>query len=313
MRKLNLLPTPKSDTGRGSRSVFWPRDLLPTTVSNARVMTYGYDSHIRHRLGPERSRSTVYDIAWDFLVALEASRRSDPERPISLIAHSLGGIVVKEMLRKSSTCGQSHLRPVFSSMVGVVFFGTPHGGADPRSFLKTVAEHLLRATGFTVNQQIADTLLPSSERLRELRDEFAPMARQQGWAIHSFQEQTGVKALNGGKVVEDTSSYLNAPDLEVTEHIFQNHMEMCRFVGPHDPEYRKVAAAISRIMAKEGKAKTDPDHVTKPHVDSMALKAIMDSLRFDQDDARHQNIKSAHAKTCKWLLKSDTYSDWVKS
>ncbi|KAK8024357.1 hypothetical protein PG993_012423 [Apiospora rasikravindrae] len=313
MRKLNLLPTPKADTGRGSRSVFWPRDLLPTTVPHARVMTYGYDSHIRHRFGPEGSQSTVYDIAWDFLVALEASRRSDPERSILLIAHSLGGIVVKEMLRKSTTCGQSHLRPVFASMLGVIFFGTPHGGADPRSFLKTVAEHLLRATGFTVNQQIADTLLPSSERLRELRDEFAPMARQRGWAIHSFQEQMGVKGLNGGKVVEDTSSYLNAPDLEVTEHICQNHMEMCRFVGSHDPEYRKVAAAISRIMKNGFKATTEPDHVTEPNVDPMALKEIMELLRFDQDDARHQNIKSAHAKTCKWLLKCEMYSDWVRS
>ncbi|KAK7946866.1 uncharacterized protein PG986_011187 [Apiospora aurea] len=198
-------------------------------------------------------------------------------------------------------------------MVGVVFFGTPHGGADPRSFLKTVAEHVLRATGFTVNQQIADTLLPSSERLRELRDQFPPMARQQGWAIHSFQEQMGVKSLNSGKVVEDTSSYLNAPDLEVTEHICQNHMEMCRFMGPHDPEYRKAASAISRSVMSQGKATTDLDHVTEPNVDHMALEGIMNSLRFDQDDARHQNIKSAHAKTCKWLLKSDMYSDWVKS
>ncbi|KAK6839915.1 hypothetical protein PG987_005781 [Apiospora arundinis] len=314
IRKLNILPNDKPNPSHGSRSVFWPRDLLPATVPDARVMTYGYDTHIRHRLGPEGSQSTVYDISWDFLVALEASRRSEPTRPIIFIAHSLGGIVVKEMLRRASIyrLGQSHLRPVFDSTKGVLFFGTPHGGSDPRGFLQKFAEQLFRATGFTVNQQIVNTLLPSSERLRELRDEFAPMARQQGWIIHSFQEQIGVKALSSDKVVDDTSSYLNAPDLEVTEHIGQNHMEMCRFVGPHDPEYRKVAAAITHITPAECKIVSDPISTQDPHIDSQELENILDLLRFGQHDARHHNIKSAHAKTCKWLLKSDSYLEWAE-
>lgn len=37
----------------------------------------------------------------------------------------------------------------------------------------------------------------------------------------------------------------------------------------------------------------------------------MESLRFDQIDARQMNIKSAHAKTCKWLLNSSQYIDWL--
>ncbi|KAK8093000.1 hypothetical protein PG999_014587 [Apiospora kogelbergensis] len=315
VRKFNPFSGPTANGGHGYRSVFWPRDLLPTTAPDARVMTYGYDTHIRHWIGPEGSHNTVYDIAWDFLVSLEASRRPAPARPIMLIAHSLGGIVVKEMLRRSSMCrlGQKHLLSVFDSTIGVIFFGTPHGGADPRRFLQSVAEQVIKAVGFTVNQQIVDSLLPSSERLRELRDEFAPMARQQGWAVHSFQEQMGIKPLGGRKVVDDTSSYLNAPEFEVTEHIGQNHMEMCRFVGSHDPEYRKVAAAVSRIMPSESKAATNHDLVTEPAVDHKTLQDILESLRFEQHDARHHNIKSAHTKTCKWLLKSVLYSDWVNS
>jgi hypothetical protein len=44
------------------------------------------------------------------------------------------------------------------------------------------------------------TLLPTSERLKELRDEFSPMAHQKEWMIYSFQEQYGVPALNDKKV-----------------------------------------------------------------------------------------------------------------
>jgi hypothetical protein len=81
-----------------------------------------------------------------------------------------------------------------------MFFGTPHGGADPRGILQHVAEKVIKAAGFSVNKQIVDTLLPSAERLRELRDEFSPMAHQQGWIIHSFQEEMGVHLLGGNKV-----------------------------------------------------------------------------------------------------------------
>ena len=116
------------------------------------------------------NRNTVYDIAWDFLVALAAERQAEPARPVLFVVHSLGGIVVKEMLRRSSHChlGQAHLCDIFKSTIGVMFFGTPHGGADPRGFLQRVAEKVIKVVGFPINEQIVSTLLPSAERLREL-------------------------------------------------------------------------------------------------------------------------------------------------
>jgi pimeloyl-ACP methyl ester carboxylesterase len=201
VRRLN--PFSRSHHGGNSTSaVYWPQDLVPETIPYARVLTYGYDTHVKHFLGPPVSSNTVYDIAWDFLVALEADRRKEPFRPVLFIAHSLGGIVAKETLRHSSGChvGQPHLRTVFDSTIGITFFGTPHSGADPRGLLQRIAERAIKAAGFSVNEQIVNTLLPSAERLRELRDEFSPMAHQQNWMIHSFQEQLGVKILSGCKV-----------------------------------------------------------------------------------------------------------------
>ncbi|KAH8691699.1 hypothetical protein GQ44DRAFT_590981, partial [Phaeosphaeriaceae sp. PMI808] len=40
---------------------------------------------------------------------------------------------------------------------------------------------------------------------------------------------------------------------------------------------------------------------------------LMGSLRFDQIDARQMTIKSAHTKTCKWLLRKSEYLDWLDS
>jgi hypothetical protein len=164
-------------------------------------LTYGYDTNIRHWASSPISRSTVYGIAGDFLVSLEADRRLEPLRPVLFIAHSLGGIVVKEMLRRGSR-SQEYLHNIFDSTAGIMFFGTPHGGADPLGFSQRIIENIGKVLGWRVNKQVVDTLMPSSERLMELRDEFGPMAQEEKWIIYSFQEQIGVSALGGNKVSE---------------------------------------------------------------------------------------------------------------
>lgn len=195
---------------------------------------------------------TVYDHAWDLLCSLEALRRNPNERsrPILFVAHSLGGIVVKEALRRSQGCAltKAHLHSVFGATVGVLFFGTPHRGADPRNFFHHLLSASARAFGVQVNSQIVNTLMPDAERLTELRDEFPTMCRTRKWQIFSFQEEYGDLMLFGSKVVVDQSSCLDDPTIETKQHISRNHMDMCRFSGLHDPEYSKVAAVMTFIL-----------------------------------------------------------------
>ncbi|KIW94840.1 uncharacterized protein Z519_04818 [Cladophialophora bantiana CBS 173.52] len=295
---------------RDRKSVYWPKDLLPHTAPHARILAYGYDTRFGHRVSPPRSQKSVYDFAKDFLMELEAVRRCQPTRPLLFIAHSLGGVVVKEMLRQSYGYlnHHPHLRTISESTLGIVFFGTPHGGADPRGLLRSIAENVARALGFTANETVLESLLPCSERLKQLRDEFGPMARAEGWKIHCFQEDHGIKALNGRKVVEDASSCLSDSSLEITEHIANDHMDMCRFSGLHDAEYRKVAAAISRILENSSDR---PSPASQTTLSIGQRQAYIKSLGFDQIDARHATIKTAHAKTCRWLLKKSGYRDWL--
>jgi ankyrin repeat protein len=85
-------------------------------------------------------------------------------------------------------------------------------------------------------------------------------------------------------------------------------MEMCRFSGLDDVEYRKVARAIDRVL--EGIARLTPPDAKKV-IDADQRQRILDCLRFDQIDARHTTIKTAHVKTCKWLLNKPEYRDWL--
>ncbi|KAF1952675.1 ankyrin repeat domain-containing protein [Byssothecium circinans] len=40
-------------------------------------------------------------------------------------------------------------------------------------------------------------------------------------------------------------------------------------------------------------------------------QSLLDSLRFERINDRQMTIKSAHAKTCRWLLKSEHYLNWL--
>ena len=78
--------------------VFWPRDLLPRRFPNFRIFTWGYDVDIDHAFSGT-STATVYDNAANLLSDLSDVRvlREAELRPLFFVAHSLGGIVVKDV------------------------------------------------------------------------------------------------------------------------------------------------------------------------------------------------------------------------
>ena len=85
-------------------------------------------------------------------------------------------------------------------------------------------------------------------------------------------------------------------------------MDMCRFSGQDDVEYGKVAGALNRVL--EATTKLAPLCV-RSVLNADQRQSYVNSLWFDQIDARHATIKTAHAKTCTWLLSKSEYQDWL--
>jgi hypothetical protein len=92
----------------------WLRDYLPLDVPNIRVSIYGYSSELANC----DSMATISDFTNDFLLNLENSRlprqlepvrspetslpvttrsASQQQRPLILIGHCLGGLIIKEV------------------------------------------------------------------------------------------------------------------------------------------------------------------------------------------------------------------------
>ena len=58
--------------------VYWPLDLLPITVPNARILTYGYDMTPKYSDIDEESTETIFSHARDLSYSLAAIRKEGP-------------------------------------------------------------------------------------------------------------------------------------------------------------------------------------------------------------------------------------------
>ena len=66
---------------RNSRTrVFWPHDLLPNDISNVRIFTYGYDSHISHGILGPANQSNISQHGLSLLNAITGKRHECRDR-----------------------------------------------------------------------------------------------------------------------------------------------------------------------------------------------------------------------------------------
>lgn len=77
-------------------SIFWPDDILSLECPDARILTWGYDTLITKGFQGPADKSNIFAHGKKLLFALGRNRRQN--RPIIFVAHSLGGIVVKDVL-----------------------------------------------------------------------------------------------------------------------------------------------------------------------------------------------------------------------
>jgi hypothetical protein len=189
----------KEDEAQG-KAVFWPQDLLKEDFPKARVMTFGYNTSITQGYHAAH-QGNIFSHARDLLYRLEAKRRNATKRDLVFIAHSLGGILVKEVLRRSETDPDPKINRIFMSTTGVFFFGTPHRGSkDWASFGEGIAAVAGRLLGVDTNDKVIHALLPTSSELELCRESFAVqwVKRGERLMVRTFQESKGVTGIRWG-------------------------------------------------------------------------------------------------------------------
>lgn len=229
---------------KNSPPVFWPADLLPIIRPTTRVLSFGFNAAMYH----SNTTSTIRDRARN-LLGLISARRADVNRPLILVGHCLGGLVVKQALCFANN--EERFRPTASATKAVIFFGTPHNGADKSSWnliadgYAALLTHL-PGKGSAVSP-MASAIIRYADELEEMKEDFAFLSPR--YAITSFYE-TDHWRKSGQCIVPKMSARMMVPT-EVAEAADGDHQAMCRFESADNVAFVTMCHRISEAVGED--------------------------------------------------------------
>lgn len=235
------------------------------------------------------------------------------------------------MLSRSSSSHEAELRSIVESTATIVFLGTPHRGSQDVAALGEVVRSVISSLGMETTPVILDALGLKTTDLLRAQEDFSTLWQRYDFRVKTFQEGLSLAKLKK-KVVPDHSSIIGDVR-ERAETLQANHMEMCRFSGKGDPNYRKVAGelrsmyySILRLKAVDAPARQRIRRYSRsifsaasskepPNAFSndQANEACLRSLWFPAINIRYQSLERPADKTCSWLFNLDSYQDWFSS
>lgn len=232
---------------------FWPAQLLPSFVEEekARILTYGYDAHMSSFIRSQSSKSLA-NHAKHLLAELVENRQMQKadERPLIFVAHSLGGLLVKQALIYSAEEPGEHLRSIFVSTYGILFLGTPHKVFNVREWglrLERIGSAVLPRKLIDRQPLIMDAFKENIKSIQDIDRCFLPLMNR--FRIYIFREgrPTNVKGILQYIVDEESAS----PMLQDFERasIDTVHSHMSKFENDSAPGFDLVVEGIQRYAS----------------------------------------------------------------
>ena len=212
---------------------FWPSWLAEDNVGLA-VWSAGYKAAVSEWTG---TAMPLFDRANNVLAELQAAGIGG--RPICWVTHSMGGLLVKKMLRNADSIA-AEFRSFSKTTRGVVFIGTPHTGSELAS--------LARYLGFILRlSAAAKELQPLSAQLLELNIWYRENHRRLGVATQAYFETQTTK---GVWVVDRGTA---DPGLEgvIPIGLDADHLSICKPSGKDDLVYKRTMAFIRSVVAPQ--------------------------------------------------------------
>jgi hypothetical protein len=211
---------------------FWPQWLADDHQELA-VWSVGYEVAASAWKG---TAMPLFDRAHHVLAELQAAGLG--QRPICFVAHSMGGLLVKQMLRNADSLAPE-FRSFSAATRGVVFLATPHTGSDLAS--------LARYLGLVLRSTIATRELEArASPLLELNTWYRENVRRLRVDTQAYFENQKTR----GVFVVDRASA--DPSLEGVTVIGldANHSGVCKPASRNDLLYRRSQAFIVNVLGE---------------------------------------------------------------
>jgi len=156
-------------------------------------------------------------------------------RPIAVIAHSLGGLLAKQIIRTGLESEDSDWQKIAKSIKFVAFLATPHSGSSLASTLgffaaKFISKHI-------------ETLKAGSTQLDELNQSYRILAGKQGIATTAYYEMFKTKGVH---VVTRESADPGVGGVNPIP-IDADHATICKPVDRNAPIYRSILRHLKKF------------------------------------------------------------------
>ncbi|XP_050397521.1 protein SERAC1 [Patella vulgata] len=173
-----------------NRTSCWPKDWLAKDMKRVRIVSLDYDTHLS-----EWYSTCPHDIEKRSLVKraeemIEKLRKAGVgDRPIIWAGHSLGGLLIKQML--SLAIDDDKYSCIKDQTQGIIFYGVPHYGSPLANISNQKAAYILLPS-----IEVQD-LKPHSQNLEFLQSRFIDFMKSRSIPCLAFGEtkKTYVKKL----------------------------------------------------------------------------------------------------------------------
>jgi hypothetical protein len=220
------------DTWTNADTEFWPR-WLAEDFPAVNVYSAGFDSSFTTKL-LKGSGATIADIA-TMLLDRTMSRKTQ-SKPLLFITHSFGGLIVKQMLRKSSEASNRKRKQISQASLGVVFIGTPHQGAQ-------LATSLQKLFSLAMSSQIKN-LTYADSALIDLSQWFSNWAPQANLPVWSYYE---VDMIGSVIIVDQVTANPNVLGCDPIALQF-NHIDMVKLKDRKAQLYQSLVSIIEEAL-----------------------------------------------------------------
>ncbi|XP_066384007.1 uncharacterized protein [Miscanthus floridulus] len=224
------------DEDAGKEGTCWPREWLAADFPQARFFTVKYKTNLTQWTGASLPLQEVSSMLLRKLVAAGIG-----SRPVIFVTHSMGGLVVKQLLYQAKL---NNYDKFLNNTIGLVFYSCPHFGS------KLADMPWRMGLVFRPAPSIGE-LRSGSPRLVELND-FVRQRHNKGFLdVLSFSETqvTPIVEGYGGwalrmEIVPIESAYPGFGDLVVLPST--DHINSCKPVNKNDPSYAETLAFLEK-------------------------------------------------------------------
>ncbi|PPR94378.1 hypothetical protein GOBAR_AA26291 [Gossypium barbadense] len=230
----------KIDEEAGKLGTFWPGEWLSADFPQARLFSLKYKTNLTQWSGASLPLQEVSSMLLKKLVAAGIG-----SRPVVFVTHSLGGLVVKQMLFKAKA---ENMDDLVNNTVGVVFYSCPHFGSKLADMPWRMGLVLRPAP--TIGE-----LRSGSPRLVQLNDFLRRLHKKQMLQVLSFCETkvTPIVEGYGGwafrmEIVPIESAYPGFGELVVLEST--DHINSCKPLSRSDPSYTETLEFLRKLKAQ---------------------------------------------------------------